>query len=611
MAASAELPAELDEGRRAIEDLNQEVVSVGPWQPSARPGLGAWQLELVLRPKDLGTAVPIPPATHWFVFADEAYPRGRIQLFPAKVGGIEDTFPHQEVNTPGDADVPWRTGMLCLVHTIAGHDLAAARYDPVTPYERLAWHVWRTLEWLRGASRGELIKRGEPFELPVFGRRNADGPIVAFREGADSVRAWGAVRERGGLAEFAVILDGATRRLLAVRAFQDGAGRQLVRVPWGRHIAEAADTQLGAWFRFDAMPLEPHWRAPATWQELNAHARREGFDALEIVSAAAGRIRDGRTHLVLVGFPIPATMGAEPCEHTWEAFELPALTRQRAKAAFNGFRPAKGQLMADRVIGPLAHGATLDWVRSENWHPDHLAARGQLGPELRDLKTVVLGAGALGSVLAETLVRAGVTDLTVVDGDVLGAGNLSRHTLSMCEIDAPKASAVAARLNLLGPNATVRGIDSRFPRLDSADLEHVAAAGLVIDTTGSDAAIAGLSEAAGREEATLMSLSLSYGAQRLYAFTARGPRFPVEEFRAAIEPWATADRRNPDEFPWEGVGCWSSVFPARHDHIVQLAATAVGQLEEAMRNAGGAPRLVVWQRTTDGGIRAVCDPVAT
>ena len=433
----------------------------------------------------------------------------------------------------------------------------------------------------------------------MFGRRDLIGPIVAFRESAGSFGSWAAIDVRGGLAVMASVKGGG-RRVLAVRAFRDVRDHLVVDVPWGRHVAEADET-LGVWLRFDSMPVERWWRAPATWAELNAIAHSQGFDAVDVVTRMADRIRDGRSHLVVAGFPIPAVMGGKDCEYAWEAFELPALSRTRSKTAFNGFRADNALIMADRVVGVLSPRAQLAWVRTENWHPDHLAARGRLAAELRDRHVLLLGAGALGSITADMLVRGGVRDMTIIDGGILEAGNLVRHTLSTADVGSPKAYALAARLNALNPNASVVGFLDSFPKLDAAARERVEAANLVIDTTGSDAIIAALGDMNWAIGTTIVSLSLSFGAEKLYMFTARGPSFPVGVFREAIRPWSEPDARRPDEYPWEAIGCWSSVFPARDDHVVQLAATAVAWLErETQAPAEPRPRRVAARGRRDG-----------
>ena len=87
---------------------------------------------------------------------------------------------------------------------------------------------------------------------------------------------------------------------------------------------------------------------------------------------------------------------------------------------------------------------------------------GREGQErLRASSVLVIGCGALGSALAETVVRAGVGRLTVVDRDLVEPSNLQRQSL-FDEDDAararPKAVAAEARLRRLNSEVEVRGI---------------------------------------------------------------------------------------------------------------------------------------------------------
>ena len=49
---------------------------------------------------------PIPAVTDWYVILDDHYPDGRIRIYPAKVGGITQTFPHQNYNGAGCSQRP-------------------------------------------------------------------------------------------------------------------------------------------------------------------------------------------------------------------------------------------------------------------------------------------------------------------------------------------------------------------------------------------------------------------------------------------------------------------------------------------------------------------------
>lgn len=83
----------------------------------------------------------------------------------------------------------------------------------------------------------------------------------------------------------------------------------------------------------------------------------------------------------------------------------------------------------------------------------------------------VIGCGALGSVHAETLARAGVGGLLLVDRDVVELSNLQRQLLfAEKDIGRPKARAAAERLREI--NSGIR-IDSRIEDVDSANIEAI------------------------------------------------------------------------------------------------------------------------------------------
>jgi molybdopterin/thiamine biosynthesis adenylyltransferase len=103
---------------------------------------------------------------------------------------------------------------------------------------------------------------------------------------------------------------------------------------------------------------------------------------------------------------------------------------------------------------------------------------------LRQSRLLVVGCGALGSAVAETMARAGVGALTVVDRDYVEATNLQRQTL-FDEEDAalarPKAAAAEARLRRINSDVAVRGL---VADVDAALADRlVREADLVLDGT--------------------------------------------------------------------------------------------------------------------------------
>jgi len=74
-------------------------------------------------------------------------------------------------------------------------------------------------------------------------------------------------------------------------------------------------------------------------------------------------------------------------------------------------------------------------------------------------RVLLVGCGALGSVMAELLVRAGVGSVTIADRDIVECTNLQRQLL-FDEADArdglPKAVAAAGRLGRINSSVSVK-----------------------------------------------------------------------------------------------------------------------------------------------------------
>lgn len=103
---------------------------------------------------------------------------------------------------------------------------------------------------------------------------------------------------------------------------------------------------------------------------------------------------------------------------------------------------------------------------------------------IREARVVVVGAGALGSALAETMARAGVGALTVVDRDYVEPSNLQRQSLydeSDAAAGLPKAVAAEAKLRAINSEVAVRGVVADLTPDNAPQL--LRGHGLVLDGT--------------------------------------------------------------------------------------------------------------------------------
>lgn len=579
--------------------------NLGPWIP-LESELG-WRLELDLVPADLAVSAAVPSRSSWVVVVHNEYPLGDVAVYPAAAGGIEGTFPHQLPNRPAEDGAHWRSGKLCTSESVSGHPLAISMSEPQSAEEMLLWHVLRTLDWLRDASREELLRPGDPYELPVYSMPASPGPVIAFNEGPETFAAWARKPARSGLALFQLI-GARAARVLAVESFRHDRLRDVVAPVWGTSIERLDEERIGAWLRLNALPVLPPWRAPWTWGELREVFGREHRDLDEELRPLIAQLRDGLPHYILLGFPIPEVMGGAPVIMHWLGFKVPAVNRAKKNTPRPGFRIEAGRYWDDKTNGPLKNDSLIEWVPTENWHQTQLASRGSYGPVLARRPVAMIGAGALGAALGGMLVRGSVLDLSIFDEDILSARNLVRHPLDLRAVGRAKAGALAYALNEAAPNAHVLGFDATFPPSDPKAVAALERAELIVDTTGDDATLHEMARYPWTSEKIFILISLSYGARRLYLFAGRGQTFPASQFLEVFTPWRESDVIKPDEMKWEAFGCWNPVFPARFDDIAALAALASHHLEGWLPQIGSEWELRVFARAEDGTVQRLEAP---
>ncbi|UNK20862.1 ThiF family adenylyltransferase [Paenibacillus sp. N3/727] len=126
------------------------------------------------------------------------------------------------------------------------------------------------------------------------------------------------------------------------------------------------------------------------------------------------------------------------------------------------------------------HNRESRYSRQERFAPFGVEGQAKLGSS----HVLIVGAGALGSAVAETLVRAGVGWITIVDRDYVEWSNLQRQQL-FTEQDAerhlPKAE--AAKLRLKSINSEVK-IEAHVMDVRAEELEELARdCDLIMDAT--------------------------------------------------------------------------------------------------------------------------------
>lgn len=588
-------PAQLRAGRRMIDSLPAvDLLSDLAWFDEVQ----AWGLLCRITVNSSAPDI-VPSQTDWWVTLDETYPLGHITFWPANENGLRLTFPHQLYNGRSHPNVPWRLGEICVrlpQFTFGKHVLDA---DPIGQNERLAWYFQRAIKWLEAAADGTLLATGDAFEFPDFPGTTKPRITVAHAETHETYRIWNESEQLFGKAEL-VSVGPFESHICVVRRFFSDHGKELLAYRWGRQIMESDHpVQTAIWLRCENLAIVQPYQAIDSWGELFAYLRKEGRE--DLFRRAGNLVRDGESHFLLLGFPIPLKVGDSPTQLHWQPIRLPVLSHgTRYK---NGFRAnALGYWMRDKSE-VFPSGEQLDWHKAENWSRESTTCRGRIDDNLSQHTTLVIGVGAVGAVVSELLVRAGCGPMVLCDGDEFGHENLCRHILRVEDLGKNKAEALAVKLASAHSLADVLPIADAFPPSNPSDSSLAEDCSLVLDCTGDDATLHKLARHNWESEKLFCSISLSYGAKRVYVFTARRRSFPLADFQERFAPWAERDvsEFSGDQLVQAGAGCWHPAFPARIDAISMLASAAIRRLEESIVDAESEPQLVVFELVVEMG----------
>jgi len=344
-----------------------------------------------------------------------------------------------------------------LPHLLRYSELAGLFQLCLTRQPMEDWWVGRTLpdliarvkQWLDDAAGGMLIKENDPYE-PLFLLR-ASG-IVEL----DSDQARAEAARHGGI-----------WTTTAATGTHSGPSPDRISIGAGEVPAVV--------FYQNTPQFTPWIHCPQSFQELQEMAATVGLDAQRLAYWVQKKAGEGGHTVVVIGAARTKEVLGSTGLDEWAAFDL---RRGRTDSTRASAKADEWVLTPFHVRARLTPALA---TRLGDW-PD-------LGPPL---PVVVIGAGALGSMVCEALARSGMVQLTIIDFDTLTPHNLARHSLDGSAVGRRKAVALADRLNSLFPGHTVAtAIAENVLGLDAKQLLSAAS---IIDCSASVAVQAWLSD---------------------------------------------------------------------------------------------------------------------
>lgn len=591
---SKQILDKLNQARRALDSLSQ-VEIIDEWKFENE--LNIWYLRLSIAIEYKTTY--FPQISQWYIVVDSNYPKGKINVYPDVKNSITVTLYHQANNSKVERNGLWRKGALCLeVNT-----MSAFQSEPYSVDERLLYHVKRAINWLELAAKGQLVSDNEPFELPEFTLSNILEMQFAFSEDIVTFMQWESTDCRYGIAELDVYKS--KPFVYYVKQFKSLNGNIEHYTQWGKHllITNISPPINAPWILLKQPPVINEWQAPETLGDLIDACNSQHIDVMNVLKNVISKIRDGKRHLLLLGFPVPKTFGGEPEIVFWKALYLPVVSYGKKTA--KGFRTNQhGWWLRDKSE-VLTRKTKLDWIISENWNQQEISQRGKMNDFLLRKRMLLVGAGCIGASVAEILVRSGVYNLTIIDSDIFEVGNLSRHVLNVGNIGELKELSLCSYLNSLNPHANIEVINDTLT-IDEEFKTNIALDkyDIIIDCTGENSVLDIFQKADFRKSHIIASISVGLGAKHLYMTIMSGTTFYFNSFYKLISPYIQSERDLFDDYnlPRNGIGCWHPTFPARSDDVWLAAATAVKVIENYIITKPEKTLSIVYEQRENDGI---------
>lgn len=364
----------------------------------------------------------------------------------------------------------------------------------------------RLEEWLAQGAANQLDPVGGPLHPPAIYPTHPQ--LVIPRMDAPAVGAdhW------YGLARLSVVSD----RRLDIVGWLPAFGQEVVP-PVGAAVLLAS-----------TMP----WEFPRSVRELVTHLEALGVERGRLLFAlqvAVIRNPEDAPLYVVIGAPMRGIRGGELRQHLSVWFIEPMMAKALRLAVEKYSQHERLQEIGaevEAIIWDWAERVKVSWCNVREDRPEIVTRRDHSSPMafFRNKTVALWGCGALGSHVAEHLVRAGVRRLVLRDSGVVAPGLLVRQQFDDADVGKSKAGSLALRLKRIRGEVDVEvELDDLVTGLLSAESwdDDV---DVIIESTGSQSVLKKLERrwaSASDKRPAVASLVVGPAAERALAVVAR------------------------------------------------------------------------------------------
>lgn len=521
---------------------------------------GWWRLRVSL---SIPSNAILPKLITLSIYIDEHYPFGNYAVIPDDEAIYG--HPHQEAITR----------KLCLQPDfVIGNG----------PHK--LWQIIRSAKkWLEAADSGLLAKPHENYELPDFSGKL---PRVIFNETAETFKKWTDVIPSMGVCD----VSKAKQNLYIAKNLHNESHEKIFS-----DVLEYYDSICAGWILIDREPVTIRRNPCLTWNELTVILEISKIDLyeftekiwtqLDLVPGLGG-------NLVLIGFPIPLKNSDASSEIHWQPLLIDSFEKYK-NSLVDGYRKGKAPLkdVFQRIIQKKVFKSNdnIAWLKSSNASHVRLFGRGMLEPQITEMRFAIFGLGALGSNFSHMLVREGVNEVALFDGDSMEPGNVCRHVGSFIDSDETKAELIEAQLLKINPYLSASAYHTTLPVAEKTEpFEEILKSDYVIDCTASEKVLLWEDQLIKEHDCNVIKLYLTYGADYLCMF-GHAPGNSLSSVNEKILAMKGKSKIPDDFFDlhedtfFEGAGCYHPTFPARIDRIMPLLGLALQRLATRFNDA--------------------------
>ncbi len=354
-----------------------------------------------------------------------------------------------------------------------------------------------------------------------------------------------------------------------LQMFRNKDGKDLVDVKWNFQL-KSLEKHIGLYIFIKDIPSKNQRWIFEKWDDF---ADLLPQDFLKFLHSVEERHKKSKgSHLpLLIGYNISER------EIHWQAVMLEI-----------GNFPIYGEKINQQWLSKLDKERAIDWAMTRNCSYKYFFGRGQLCEKLTQSKILMIGIGAIGSVVAKTLVRSGCTKLDFIDFDVKEPENVCRSEYSFATGLNNKTNDLINELFQISPffdplkggyefseafNFFLKS-DLSDKQLKSEMEKYLNSYDIIIDCTADNDLLYILSQL--NIISSLINLSISNHAKQLVcAIEQNRYEFVTTQFNGNILEFDIKDLHNP-------TGCWSPTFKASYNDINTLVQFAIKHINLKM-----------------------------